>query len=148
MQFRGCGSIRRSRGRPSPHGIRGGIGQLLNKEKYVNQLFLGKWCTNNSNSPCRMTHIGGRSTFSPAIVSSDLKDKTQSKHTPCSPQQQIVLQRLKLFLHCVGGLCKWDGGGKWDYKKVLRVLRPAIIGKHFGAATHFLTRFLSEVSFY
>lgn len=71
MRFRVCGNIRRSHGRPSPHGIRGGIYQLLGKEKNVNQLFLGEWTTDKSNSPCRITHIGGRSTFSPAIVSSD-----------------------------------------------------------------------------
>lgn len=71
MRFQACGSIRRSHGRPSPHGIRGGIDQLLDKGKNVNQLFLGEWPTDNSNSPCRITHIGGRSTFSPAIVSSD-----------------------------------------------------------------------------
>ena len=40
MRFRVCGSTRRSHGRPSPHGIREGIDQLLDKEKNVNQLFI------------------------------------------------------------------------------------------------------------
>lgn len=62
-----------------------------------------------------MTQMGGRSTFSPVNVSVD-QHETLSEHTPCSPQQQVVLQRLELFLHCVGGICKWDGGGEVGFQ--------------------------------
>jgi hypothetical protein len=150
MRFQVCGNIRRSHGRPSPHGIRGGIGQLLDKEKrnIRGSSFMAR-CVKKSDLPCRITHIGGRSTFSPAIVSSNSNGRTRKWRTPSSPQDQVVLQWLKLFLHCVGGICKvgWRRG-KNPMLKVLRVPRPRdrsgkIGGCNFYTHSLFYTLFSS-----
>lgn len=44
------------------HGIRGGSGQLVEQEKLSARLRMKDMIL----IPCRITHIGGRSTFSPA----------------------------------------------------------------------------------
>jgi hypothetical protein len=49
--------------------------------------------------PCRITHIGGRSTFSPATISMTIRSCMELPQTSCRPQNQVILHRLELRRH-------------------------------------------------
>lgn len=106
------GNIRRSRGRPWPRGIRGGIGQLLDGD-FSHLGILGELMPARQRFLTLSHNPNGR-TFDLLACDCQRRSarKTRIGHTPCSSQQQVVLQWLKLFLHCVGWICKWDGGGE------------------------------------
>ena len=96
-------NIRKSPDCPFLCGIRGDIVRL-SVFSIVNDTRCCDRC-----EPCRITHIGGRSTVSPAArVSSEQRFFQDGlDQTSCGSQQQIVLHSLKLACH---GVCNDNFG--------------------------------------
>lgn len=92
MRFRGSGNNRRNRDLLLPHGTREDSVQLQQSQS-------SSLKSRETGIPWRITHIGGRSTFSPVdTVSLKLVSGRQKLTSRCS-KNAVILQRVELSRH-------------------------------------------------